>query len=160
MIHKRWNRKNIGNFGDGDRKGKSSVRHCLLRSGSWRKPERRYWARWKPEEQMANAAKEIFAHLTVFLRACLLGFPGGSDGKESTCNVGDLGSISKLGRSPGEGYGNPFQYSCLENPHGQGSLVGYSSWGCIELYTTEWISIAQHMDLWVCNLCGYTGPCA
>ena len=43
------------------------------------------------------------------------GFPGGSDGKESTCNVGDLGSIPGLGRSPGEGNGYPLQYSCLEN---------------------------------------------
>ena len=44
------------------------------------------------------------------------GFPGGSDGKASACNVGDLGSIPGLGRSPGEGNGNPLQYSCLENP--------------------------------------------
>ena len=44
-----------------------------------------------------------------------LGFLGGSDSKESTCNVGDLGSIPGLGRSPGGGYGNPLQYSCLEN---------------------------------------------
>ena len=42
-------------------------------------------------------------------------FPGGSEGKESTCNVGDLGSIPGLGRSPGEGNGNPFQYPDLEN---------------------------------------------
>ena len=45
-----------------------------------------------------------------------LGFPCGSAGKESACNVGNLGSIRGLGRSPGEGKGNPFQYSCLENP--------------------------------------------
>ena len=55
-----------------------------------------------------------------------MGFPSGSDGKESTCNVGDLGSIPELGRSPGEEHGNPLQYSSLENPHGQRSLVGYS----------------------------------
>jgi len=42
------------------------------------------------------------------------GFPGGSDGKESACNVGDLGSIPRLGRSPGGGQGNQLQYSCLE----------------------------------------------
>ena len=42
--------------------------------------------------------------------------PGGSDGKESACNVGDLGLIPGSGRSSGEGNGNPFQYSCLENP--------------------------------------------
>ena len=43
------------------------------------------------------------------------GFPGGSDGKVSACNEGDLGSIPGLGRSPGEGNGNPLQYSCLGN---------------------------------------------
>ena len=43
-------------------------------------------------------------------------FPGGSDGKESACNVEDLGSVLELGKSPGEGHGNPLQYSCLENP--------------------------------------------
>ena len=43
-------------------------------------------------------------------------FPGGSDNKESACNVGDLGLIPGLGRSPGEGNDNPLQYSCLENP--------------------------------------------
>ena len=48
------------------------------------------------------------------------GFPGGSDGKESTCNVGDLGSVPALGRSPGGEHGNLFQYSCLENPMGRG----------------------------------------
>ena len=42
------------------------------------------------------------------------GFPGGSDGKESACNAGDLGLIPGLGRSPGEGNDNPLQYSCLE----------------------------------------------
>ena len=49
------------------------------------------------------------------------GFPGGSDGKASAYNVGDLGSIPGLGRSPGEGNGNPLQYSCLENPMERGA---------------------------------------
>ena len=58
---------------------------------------------------------------------CLLvGFPSSSTGKESTCNVGDLGSIPGLGRSPGGGLGKPLQYSCLENLRGQRSLLGYS----------------------------------
>ena len=43
-------------------------------------------------------------------------FPGGSNGKASACNTGDPGLIPGLGRSPGEGNGNPLQYSCLENP--------------------------------------------
>ena len=50
-----------------------------------------------------------------------LGFPGSSDGKESTCNVEDLGSIPGSGRFHGEGNGGPFQYSCLENPMDGGS---------------------------------------
>ena len=58
---------------------------------------------------------------------------GGPGGKESACNVGDLGSIPGLGRSPGGGHGNPLQYSCLENPHGQRCLVGYSPWGLKEV---------------------------
>ena len=57
-----------------------------------------------------------------------MGSPGGSDGKESACKAGDAGLIPGLGRSLGEGNGNPLQYSCLENPHGQRSLVGYSPW--------------------------------
>ena len=65
------------------------------------------------------------------------GFPGSSDVKESTCNAEDLGSIPGLGRSPGGGHGTPLQYSCLENPHGQRSLVGYSPQGRKESDTTE-----------------------
>ena len=62
----------------------------------------------------------------MFLMYCdhlSLGFPGGSDGKESACNAGDLGSISVLGRSPGEGNGTPLQYSCLENPMDGGAWL-------------------------------------
>ena len=47
-------------------------------------------------------------------------FPGSSAGKESACSAGDPSSIPGLGRSPGGGHGYPLQYSCLENPHGNG----------------------------------------
>ena len=50
-----------------------------------------------------------------------MGFPCGSDGKESACNAGDLGLIPGSGRSPGGGHGNPLQYSCLENPMDSGA---------------------------------------
>ena len=73
-----------------------------------------------------------------------MGYPGGSDGKESACNARDLGSIPGLERSPIGGLGNPLQYSCLENPHGQRSLADYSSRGHKELDTTERLSTAQH----------------
>ena len=62
---------------------------------------------------------------------------GDSDGKEFTYNTGDLGLTTGLGRYPGGGHGNPFQCSCLENPHGQWILAGYSPWGHKELDTTE-----------------------
>ena len=64
-------------------------------------------------------------------------FPGGLDGKASACNVGDPGLIPGLRRSPGKGNGNPLQYSCLENPHGWRSMVGYSPWGHKESDTTD-----------------------
>ena len=67
----------------------------------------------------------------------LFGFLSGSEGKDSACNAEDPGSIPRSGRSPGEGNGNPLQYSCLENPHGQRSLAGYSPWGHKELETAE-----------------------
>ena len=67
----------------------------------------------------------------------IMGFPGGSDSKESTYNVGGLGLIPGSGRTPGGGDDNPVQYSCLENLHGQRSLAGYSPWACQESHTTE-----------------------
>ena len=66
----------------------------------------------------------------------------GSDGKESACNAGDMGSIPGWGRSPGEGNGNPLQYSGLDNPHGQRSLVGYSPWGRKESDTPEPLTLS------------------
>ena len=68
-------------------------------------------------------------------------------GKESACSAGssrDAGSIPGSGRSPGGGQGNPLQYSCLENPHGQRSLEGYSPWGHKELDTAEQPNNNQH----------------
>ena len=73
-----------------------------------------------------------------FFYVCLFwvwGFSGGSVGKEYTCSAGDVGDgglIPESGRSPEEGHGKPFQYSCLENPH--------SPWGCKESNTTEWLT--------------------
>ena len=72
----------------------------------------------------------------------MLDFPGGPVVKNPPGNAGDAGSIPGSGRSPGEGNGNPLQYSCLENPEGQRSLVGYSPWGHKELYTTERLTLS------------------
>ena len=81
-----------------------------------------------------NIACSRYLFINYYLR---WGFPGGSDGKESACNEGDLGSIPGLGRFPGEGNGNPLQHSCLEKPHGQRSLAGYRTWGRKESDMTE-----------------------
>ena len=64
-------------------------------------------------------------------------FPGGSDSKASTYNVGDLGSTPGSGRYPGEVNGNSLQYSCLKNPMDGGTWLGYSPWGHKESDTTE-----------------------
>ena len=62
---------------------------------------------------------------------------GKKDGKETACNVGDLGSICESGRSPGERNGYPLQYSLPGESHGQRNLAGYSPWGHKGLDMTE-----------------------
>ena len=68
----------------------------------------------------------LVINLTRFLLC--KGFPGGSDSKESACNVRDLGSIPGSGRSPGEGNGNPLKYSCLEKYMGRGPGRATAHW--------------------------------
>ena len=86
--------------------------------------ERRYLKDWQDSS------------ITVFLRTIIQGFPSGSAVKNLPDNAKDTGSIPGSERSPGEGNGSPLQYSCLENPHGQRSLAGYSPCGCKELDVT------------------------
>ena len=71
-----------------------------------------------------------------------------SAGKESTCKAGDPGSVPGLGRSLGGGPGNSLQYSCLEDPCGQRSLEGYSTWSRKESDRTEQLGTAQHRSLY------------
>ena len=82
------------------------------------------------------------------LPSCLApGFPDGSDGKESICNVGDLGSVPALQRSTGEDNVYPLQYSCLfpGELHRQRSLTGYSPWACKDPMVThdEWLTFSR-----------------
>ena len=83
-------------------------------------------------------------------------------GKNLPANAGDtryVCLIPGLGRSPGEGNDNPLQFSCLENPHGQKSLAGYSPWCCNKSDMTEQLSTAQHkhiVDSQYCVIFKYT----
>ena len=72
-----------------------------------------------------------------------MGFPGGSDSKESALNAGNLGSLPGLGRSPGEGLGNPLQYSCLEHPMGRGAWKATVHGVAKELGTTDQLKQQQ-----------------
>ena len=84
----------------------------------------------------SKEAISIF-NFPVFILKCdwdlIQGFPGGSDGKESVYNARDTGSIPGSGRSPGEGHGNPLQYSCLENPMDRGAW-----WAVVHGVTKSW----------------------
>ena len=71
-----------------------------------------------------------------------MGFPGGSEVKASACNVGDLGSIPGLGRYPGEGNGNPPQYSCLENP-----MDGGAWWATVHGVAKCWTRLSDFTSL-------------
>ena len=74
-----------------------------------------------------------------------MGFPGGLEVKASAWNAGDPGSIPGLGRSPGEGNGNPLQYSCLENPMEGGAWLGSNPWGRKESDMTERLQDRKHI---------------
>ena len=75
----------------------------------------------------------------------MLGFPGGSDGKESACNAGDPGSIPGLGRFSGEGKSNPLQYTCLKNPMDRGAQWA-TVHGMAESDTTEQLDNIQNVS--------------
>ena len=82
------------------------------------------WEMWVPSLSREDPLEKRQA-----THSSIRGLVRGSGGKELACSAGDVGLIPGWGRSPGEGNGNPLQYSGLENPHGQRSLVGYSPWG-------------------------------
>ena len=74
----------------------------------------------------------------MYIARIKFGFPGGSAGKESACNVGDLGSIPGSGRSPGGGHGSPLQCYCLENPMDRGA------WGAtVPGVTKSWTQLSN-----------------
>ena len=91
-----------------------------------------------------NLKEQSFQELRITVES--YGLSWFSADKESVCNVGDPSSIPGLGGSLVGRLGNPLQYSCLENPHGQRSLVDYSPWGHKELDMTEGLSTAHSIE--------------
>ena len=99
---------------------------------------------WQVAAVLNSGGIEHFHHHREFY------WTGLGETKEPACNAGDSDLIPKLGRSPGEEYGNPLQYSCLQNPHGQRSLAGYIPQGHKELDTAE---VTEHAR--VGPMCGF-----
>ena len=93
--------------------------HWSFPGGSEGKNLPAVWETWVQSLDSEDPRKRAWHPTLVFL-----GFPGGSDGKESICNVGDSGSIPGSGSPPGGGHGTPLQYSCLENPVRQATVHG------------------------------------
>jgi len=85
----------------------------------WFSTHLRTWLLEKPWLWLYGPLSAKWSLLFNMLSGFVLGFPSGSDSKESTCNAGDLSSIPELGRSPGEGNSHPLQYCCLENSIGR-----------------------------------------
>ena len=110
-----------------------------------RSMERGAW--WATVNGVAKSRKQLrdLALMHTVMVTLSLGFPGGSDSQESACNAEDLGSTPGSGRSPGEGNGDPPQYSCLENSLDRGAWQARVRGACKELNMTEQLTQAQHV---------------
>ena len=98
---------------------------------------------------LSEAMELIYIYLYIY--GYRRNFPGGSVVKNPPANAGDaedMGSVPGLGRFPGVGSGHPLLYSCLENPRGQRSLVGYNPWGCKESDMTEQLRTHISMNIY------------
>ena len=84
-----------------------------------------------------NMLRKMEKKFNLLDKKLVIFYPDSSDCKETTCNAEDLGSTPGWGRSLGGWHGHPLQYSCLKNPHGQRSPVGYSAWAYKGAYTAE-----------------------
>ena len=128
----------------------SHLRSKSLFSSSFLSPSSNQWLRSVDSHLHISLLLSIWVGPKMVLITCHLDyynssslptfqvFPGGSDGKASAYNAGDLGSIPESWRSPGEGNGDPLHWKFLPGEfHGQRSLSDYSPWGCKELDTTE-----------------------
>ena len=113
------------------------------------------------KRQLSKRTWHIYICIHIYTHTYMMewDFPGGSDGKVSVYNAGDLGSIPGLGRFPGEGNGNPLQYSCLENPMDGGAWCRLLSMGLKESGTTERLPfpfpfpMMEYFCCWVAKSC-------
>ena len=103
--------------------------------------QRGWWAaiygvalNWTGLKRLSSSSRQF--------ESIILWFPGGSDNKASACHVADLSSIPRLGRSPGEGNGNPLQYSCLENPMDRGAW-----WAIVHRVTKSQTRLSEFTSL-------------
>ena len=113
-------------------------RHCgiaLLRSSNEQKYSETYYCFCFGSEETVPISLSNLPCVRVHTR---IGFPGGSDSKESTCNARDLGLIPGSGGSLGEGHGSPFQYSHLENPRDRGAW-----WATVHGITKSWKQLSD-----------------
>ena len=150
------------------------------------RPFQRTALMWRTEEHALSQEPQSPLHFVMskqgvgadkccfspYLSPRLRGFPAGSNGEESACSAGNMGSIPGLGRSPGEGHGNPLQCSCLENPMDRGphtvhgitkSQTGLSDYGFLspELGGSFFLPKCRHRGIlgnlgpqpWLCCLC-------
>ena len=97
----------------------------------------------------SHRVRHDWGDLAAAAAVCIWGFPGGLDGKESTCKARDLGSIPGLGRSPGGGHGKPLQYSCLENSMDRGAW--YATVHGVTKSQTQLSDQAQHSTVCICQ---------
>ena len=105
----------------------SSISFCILDySGEYYEEEKNFRKPWKGKDIMIYSVLERNR-----------GFPGGTSGREPTCNAGDRGSIPGSGRSPEQGNGKPLQYSCMENPMDRGAWQATVHGVAKELNMTE-----------------------
>ena len=96
-----------------------------------------------------NRKKHCILLLTCVYQNFWCGFPGGSEVKASACNAGDMGSIHRSGRSPGEGNSNPLQYSCLENPMDGGAWWATVHGAAKSRDTTKWLNFHFSSELFI-----------
>ena len=109
------------------------------------------WSKKTLVQFISKNVLSMFSSRSFMVSYLMFGFPREISGKESTCQAGDAGLIPGLGRSPGEGNGNPLQYACLENPTDRGAWQPGSWWG-FKKAGHDWVAEQQQQHLMLASL--------